>query len=57
MASLRLGFSTAISDSHRKEIEAMLHQWIDANGSNDILAHLADLTKRAQVATGTLTMP
>ncbi len=56
-ASLRLGFSTAISDSQRKEIEAMLQQWIDANRSNNIPAHLADLAKRAQVAMSTLTMP
>jgi len=42
-ASLRSGFSTAISDSQHKEIEAMIQQWVDANGSDNIPAHLADL--------------
>ncbi len=35
----------------------MLQQWIDANGSNNIPAHLADLAKREQVAMSTLTTP
>jgi len=56
-ASLRSGFSTAISDSQRKEIKAMLQQWVDANGSDNIPAHLADLAKRAQVAMSTFTTP
>jgi hypothetical protein len=56
-ASLCSGFSTAISDIQRKEIEAMLQQWIYANGSNNIPAHLVDLAKRAQVAMSTLTTP
>jgi hypothetical protein len=42
-ASLCLGFSTPISDSQRKEIKVMLQQWIDANGSNNIPAHLAEV--------------
>jgi hypothetical protein len=54
-ASLRLGFSTAISDSQCKEIEAMLQQWVDTNGSDNIPAHLVDLAKRAQVAMSTFT--
>jgi hypothetical protein len=56
-ASLCSGFSTAISDSQRKEIEAMLQQWVDANGSNNIPAHLADLAERAQVAMSAFTTP
>jgi len=56
-ASLRSGFSTTISDSQRKEIEKMLQQWVDANGSDNILAHLADLAKRAQVVMSTFTTP
>ena len=35
----------------------MLQQWIDANGSNNIPAHLADLATRAQVEMSTLTTP
>ena len=35
----------------------MLQQWVDANGRNNIPAHLADLAKRAQVEMSTLTMP
>ncbi len=57
MASLCLGFSTAILDSQRKEIKRMLQQWVDANGCNNIPAHLADLATRAQVEMSTLTMP
>jgi hypothetical protein len=57
MASLCSGFSTAILDSQRKEIEMMLQQWIDANGRNNIPAHLADLAMRAQVEMSTLTTP
>ena len=57
-ASLRSGFSTAISpDSQRQEIEAMIQQWVDANGSDNIPAHLADLAKRAQVTMSTFTTP
>jgi hypothetical protein len=55
MASLRSGFSTAILDSQRKEIETILQQWIDANGRDNIPAHLADLAMRAQVEMSTLT--
>ena len=55
--SLRSGITTAIPVSQRKEIEAMLQQWVDANGSNNIPAHLADLAERAQVAMSTFTMP
>jgi hypothetical protein len=56
-ASLRSGFSTAIPVSQRKEIKAMLQQWVDANGSDNIPAHLADLAERAQVAMSTFTTP
>ena len=37
--------------------DAMIQQWVDANGSNNIPANLADLAKRAQVTMSTFTMP
>jgi hypothetical protein len=56
-ASLCSGFSTTISDSQRKEIKAMLQQWVDPNGIDNIPAHLVDLAERAQIAMSTFTMP
>ena len=35
----------------------MIREWIDANGSDNIPAHLADLAKRAQVVLSTFTTP
>jgi hypothetical protein len=49
MASIRLGFSTETSGSHRKDIEEMIQQWIDENRNHAIPAHLVDLAARAQV--------
>ncbi len=35
----------------------MIREWVDANGSDNIPAHLADLAKRAQVVLSTFTTP
>ena len=57
MASLRSGFAADVSSDHRKDIEDMIRDWIDANGSDNIPAHLADLAERAQVNLSTVTTP
>ena len=53
-ASLRTGFSAEVSSGHRKDIEDMVCTWIDANGSDNIPSHLANLANRARVDLNTI---
>ncbi len=55
MASISSGFSTGLLDDHRKDIEGMIREWMGANGSHNIPAHLADLARRAHVNINKLT--
>jgi len=57
IASISSGFSTGLLEDHRKDIEGMIREWIDENGSHNILAHLADLARRAQVDINKFTTP
>jgi hypothetical protein len=57
MASACASFSTGVSEYHRKDIEGMIHEWIDGNGSHNIPAHLADLARRAHIDINTFTTP
>jgi hypothetical protein len=57
MASISSGFSTGLSEDHRKDIEGMIREWMGANGSHNIPAHLADLARRAHVDINKLTTP
>ena len=50
MASISSGFSTGLLEDH-------LREWIDKNGSLFILAHLADLARRAHVNINKFTTP
>jgi len=57
MASISSGFSTGLLEDQRKDIEGMIREWIDENGSHNIPAHLADLARRAQVDINKFTTP
>ena len=57
MASISSGFSTGLSEDHRKDIEGMIREWVGENGSHNIPAHLADLARRAHVDITNLTTP
>jgi len=57
MASISSGFSTGLSEDHRKDIEGMIREWVGVNGSHNILVHLADLASRAHVDINNLTTP
>jgi len=57
MASISSGFSTGLSEAHHKNIEGMIPEWIDENGSHNIPVHLADLARRAHVDINKFTTP
>ena len=44
-------------DSHRREVQVMIQQWINEHGTHDIPAHLANLAARARVELATLSNP
>ena len=57
MASVSSGFATGVSEDHRKDIEGMIREWINSNGSHNVPAHLADLAIRAHVDINKFTTP
>jgi hypothetical protein len=57
VASIRSGFSAEVTDSHCKDVQEMIQQWINKNGNHDIPLHLADLAARARVELKTLSTP
>jgi hypothetical protein len=57
MASFSSGFSTGVSEDHRRDVEEMIREWIDGNGCHNIPAHLVDLARRAHVDINKFTTP
>ena len=57
MATVSSGFATGVSEDHRKDIEGMIREWINGNGSHNVPTHLADLARRAQVDINKFTTP
>ena len=57
MATVSSGFGTGVSKDHRKDIEGMIREWINGNGSHNVPAHLADLARCAHVDINKFTTP
>ena len=57
MASISSCFSVGVSSNHRRDIEGMIHEWIDGHGSINIPAQMADLARCAHVNINKFTTP
>jgi hypothetical protein len=48
-ASVSSGFAAGLSSDHRRDIKAMIREWIEGHGSKNIPSQMADLARRAHV--------